>query len=198
MQQSCACLVDSFCLIPDHEVGAAQHTNIWISGCWWRRDALSDEHLVGTKFVLLKCRSVRRKPTEQWNCRETGEARATKWNFDVELDTGCSSTAGRFQQYLHLRLRLIMTVKNPRCVDKECTEKHSGSELSGLTSAELLDALHAGLPVWRSHTFANAKRLKMLGRKVDEEQQRRTTTGPEFKFGGSRAEKIETYHRDRR
>ena len=154
---------------------------------------------MGTKFVLLKCRSVRRKPSgEQWNRRETGEARGTKWNFDVALDTGGSSTAGRFQQYLHLRLHLIMTVKNPRCVDKECTQKHSGSELSGLTSAELLDASHGVLLVWGSHTLANAKRLKMLGRRVDEEQQRRTTTGPEFKFGGSRAEKIETYHRDRR
>ena len=50
-----------FALILDHEVRAAKLTNRWISGCWWGRDASSDEHLVGTKHGLLKCRSVRRK-----------------------------------------------------------------------------------------------------------------------------------------
>ena len=36
-----------------------------------------------------KCRSVRRKPPgEQWSRRETIEARGTKWNFDVEMDSG--------------------------------------------------------------------------------------------------------------
>ena len=35
-------------LIPYHEVRAAKLTNRWISGCWWGRDASSDEHLVGT------------------------------------------------------------------------------------------------------------------------------------------------------
>ena len=74
-----------FALIPDHEVRAAKLTNRWISGCWWGRVASSDEHLVGTKHGLLKCTSVRRKPLgEQWNRRETVEARGTKWNFDVE------------------------------------------------------------------------------------------------------------------
>ena len=43
----------------------------------------------GTKHGLLKCRSVRRKPPgEQWSRRETVEARGTKWNFDVEMDSG--------------------------------------------------------------------------------------------------------------
>ena len=78
-----------FALIPDHEVRAAKPTNRWIIGCWWGRDASSDEHLVGTKHGLLKCRSVRRKPPgEQWSRRETIEARGTKWNFDVEMDSG--------------------------------------------------------------------------------------------------------------
>ena len=78
-----------FALIPDHEVRAAKLTNRWISGCWWGRDASSDEHLVGTKHGLLKCRSVSRKPPgEQWSRRETVEARGTKWNFDVEMDSG--------------------------------------------------------------------------------------------------------------
>ena len=76
-------------LIPDHEVRAAKLTNRWISGSWWGRDASSDEHLVGTKHGLLKCRSVRRKPPgEQWSRRETIEARGTEWNFDVEMDSG--------------------------------------------------------------------------------------------------------------
>ena len=80
-----------FALILDHEVRAAKLTNRWISGCWWGRDASSDEHLVGTKHGLLKCRSVRRKPPgEQWSRRETVEARGTKWNFDVEMDSGVS------------------------------------------------------------------------------------------------------------
>ena len=54
----------------------------------------TDEHmgqwlLVGTKHGLLKCRSVRRKPPgEQWSRRETIEARDTKWNVDVEVDSG--------------------------------------------------------------------------------------------------------------
>ena len=78
-----------FAWIPDHEVRAAKLTNRWISGCWWGRDASSDEHLVGTKHGLLKCRSVRRKPLgEQWSRRETIEARGTKWNFDVEMYFG--------------------------------------------------------------------------------------------------------------
>ena len=78
-----------FALIPDHEVRAAKLTNRWISGCWWGRDASSDEHLVGTKHGLRKCRSVRRKPPgEQWSRRETIEARGTKWNFGVETDSG--------------------------------------------------------------------------------------------------------------
>ena len=80
-----------FALIPDQQVRAAKLTNRWISGCWWGRDASADEHLVGTKHVLLKCRSVRRKPPgEQWSRRETVEARGTKWNFDVEMDSGIS------------------------------------------------------------------------------------------------------------
>ena len=44
---------------------------------------------MGTKHGLLKCRSLRRKPSgEQWSRRETVEARGTKWNFDVEMDSG--------------------------------------------------------------------------------------------------------------
>ena len=80
-----------FALIPDHEVRAAKLANRWISGCWWGRDASSDEHLVGTKHGLLKCRLVRRKPPgEQWSPRETVEARGNKWNLNLEMDSGIS------------------------------------------------------------------------------------------------------------
>ena len=82
-----------FALIPDHKVRAAKLTNRWISGCLWGRDASSDEHLVGTKHGLLKCKSVRRKPPgEPWSRRETVEDRGTKWNFDVEMDSEISGT----------------------------------------------------------------------------------------------------------
>ena len=78
-----------FALIPDHEVRAAKLTNRWISGCWWGRDASSDEHVVGTKHGLLKCRSVRSKPPgEQWSRRENGRSSRAKWNSDVEMDSG--------------------------------------------------------------------------------------------------------------
>ena len=59
----CMCAESVFALIPNHEV-RAKLTNRWISGCWWRRDASSDEHLVETKHGLLKCRSVRRNLLE--------------------------------------------------------------------------------------------------------------------------------------
>ena len=79
-----------FALIPDHEVRAAKLTNRWISGCWWGRDASSDEHLVVTKHGLLECRSVRRKPPgEQWSRRETIEARGRSgiltWKWTLEF-----------------------------------------------------------------------------------------------------------------
>ena len=96
-----------FALIPDHEVRAAKLTNKWISGCWWGRDASSDEHLVGTKHGLLKCRSVRRKPSgEQWSRRETTDARGTKRNFDVEMDSGDTRThSGNHVQMKRCRQR---------------------------------------------------------------------------------------------
>ena len=59
------------------------------------------------------------------------------------------------------------------CEDKECTRKHSGSELSGQKSAELLDARHVRLPVQGSHTLVNARRVKMPGTRAAEQHQRR-------------------------
>ena len=80
-----------FALIPDHEVRASQtdeQMDQWLlvgTRCFVRRT------LVGTKHDLPKRRSVRRKPHgEQWSRRETIEARGTRWNFDVEMDSGIS------------------------------------------------------------------------------------------------------------
>ena len=169
-----------FALIPDHKVRAAKLTNRWISRCWWGRDASSDEHLVGTKHGLLKCRSVRRKPPgEQWSRRETVEARGTKWNFDVEwtleyldrLWNHVEMKEQQRQQQQHRKLRHNLTVMNLRRVEKECTRRHSGP--SGQKSAELLVARHGGLPVPGSHTLVNAKRTKMPGTRVVEQHRRR-------------------------
>ena len=52
-----------FAMLADHQMRSAKFTSGWISRCWWGRDGSSDEHLVCTKFGLLKCKSVRRKPT---------------------------------------------------------------------------------------------------------------------------------------
>ena len=65
---------------------------------------------------------------------------------------------GKFPQHFHLHLRQKNTCL--KCEVKECTRKHSGSELSGQKSAELLDARYARLPVRGSHTLLNARRIR--------------------------------------
>ena len=177
-----------FALIPDHEVRAAKLTNRWISGCWWGRDASSDEHLVGTKHGLLKCRSVRRKPLgEQWSRRETIEARGTKWNFDVEMDSGIPGPTlePRRDEGMPTATALmeIPTVPPPALPPEEHVPELRGqgvhakaaqeSELSGQSSAELPDVWRARLPVWGSHTLVNARRVKMCGKIAVEQHQRR-------------------------
>ena len=92
MYHFCACFGESvFALIPDHEVRAAKLTNRWISGCWWGRDASSDEHLLGTKYVLLKCRSVRREPKRTKTTSVTDNENLADWmdedNFRRTLGT---------------------------------------------------------------------------------------------------------------
>ena len=108
-----------FALLPDHEVRAAELTNRWISGCWWRRDASSDEHLVGMKHCLsadqfaenlldsngaddtrlklegrsgsLKWKWILEYPDQLWNHLETRECRQRRHRWT-------------FPQYLHLHL----------------------------------------------------------------------------------------------
>ena len=113
-----------FYMISDREVGAVKLTNRWISGCWWRRDALSDEHLVGTKFGLLRCRSLHREPLgEQWSRRETGEARGTKWHFVVEMDVGVPASV------VPPRLEAIPTGLRPALSPRHDSQE---SEMRGL------------------------------------------------------------------
>ena len=80
-----------FAMILDHEVRAGKLTNRWISCCWWRLDALSEEHLVGTKFGLHKCRLVRRQPLgEQWSWSRDGwvhvaQRRTLRWRWSTRI-----------------------------------------------------------------------------------------------------------------
>ena len=64
-----------------------------------------------------------------WNHVETRECRQQRHRW-------------KFPQYFHLHLR--QTVTCLKCEDKECTRRHSGSELSGLKSAELPNAQTPG------------------------------------------------------
>ena len=179
-----------FELIPDDEVRAAKLTNRWISGCWWGRDASSDEHLVWrTKHGLLKCRSVCRKPllessgadVKRSKLEGRNEILMRKWTLEY-LDhlwlhvqmKGCRQQRhkGRFPQYL----RLHLCQKSPclKCEVKECTRKHPRSEPSGQKSAELLDARACETPgSGKSHTLVNASRVKKPGTRATDQHQRR-------------------------
>ena len=101
-----------FAVILDHEVRAAKLTNRLISGCQWRRDALSDEHLVGTKFVR----------------RERNVARSgilmRKWTLGCQYRWNQQDRRQFQQQYFRLHFCLDTTADNSRCVDKACTRKH--------------------------------------------------------------------------
>ena len=170
-----------FALIPDHEVRAAKLTNRWINGCWWGRDASSDEHLVGTKHGLLKCRSVRRKPPgEQWSRRETVEARGTKWNFDVEMDSGIpgQQVTSRPDEGMPTAMAPmeIPTVPPPAPPPEEHVPEMRGQGVLRdfwSESAELLDARQVRLPVRGSHTLVNVRCIKMPGTRAAEHHQRR-------------------------
>ena len=132
---------------------------------WWRRS-----------MVCLRCKSVRRVPPgEEWSRRETVEARGTKWNVDVEMDTGIPGPpldSPRDERTPNATATETTTApESPpqpdklRCVDKECTQKHSGSELSGLKSSEF-----SWMPGMRD---SRSEKVKIPGTKVDEQQRRR-------------------------
>ena len=165
-------------------------------------DQWSDDHLVGTKHGLLKCRSVRRKPPgEQWSRRETVEAEGRNgvlmWKWTLEyLDhrwphvqmKGCQRPRHRRRFPEYLRLHLCPKSTCPKCQDKECTRKHSGSEPSCQKSAEL--------PVRGSHTLAKQNMSRWVGREPPNRisgggemwsccRSRYMTTGAEWKFDGS-------------
>ena len=143
---------------------------------WWGRnmvclssDQFAENHLesngVDVKRLKLEARSgiltwkwILEYPDQLWNRVETRECRQERHRW-------------KFLQYLHLHLR--QKNKYLKCEAKECTQKHSGLELSGQKSAELLDARHARLPVQGSHTPVNARHIKMPGKIAAEQHQRR-------------------------
>ena len=147
-----------FALIPDHGVRAAKLTNRWISGCWWGRDASSDEHLVGRNMVCKNADQFAENLLESSGAdvkRSTLEGRngvlMWKWTLKyLEHVQMKQRHRKRFPQYL--RLHLCQKSTFLKCEVKECTRKHSGSELSGQKSEELLDAWHVRRPVRGSHT----------------------------------------------
>ena len=161
---------------------------MWISGCWWGRDASSDENLVGTKHALLKCRSVRRKPPgEQWSRRETDEARGTKWNFDVEMDSGVSGppVTSRPDEGMPTATTReeIPTVPPPAPPPEEHVPEMRGqgvhakalrirafwSEIGRTPGCPACETPSPG----KSHTLVNARRIKMSGTRAAEQHQRR-------------------------
>ena len=107
--------------------------------------------------------------------RLEGRSEILIWKWTLEpLDHSWNDVETKgHQQQLHQTLRHNLAVMNPRCVDKERTQKHSGSELSGLKSAELLDAGHARLPVRGSHTLVNAEPSKESRRTAAAEETKR-------------------------
>ena len=105
---------------------------------------------------ILTWKWILEYPDQLWNRVETRECRQERPRW-------------KFIQYLHLHLRQKNTY--PKCEAKECTQKHSGSELSGQRSAELPDARHARLLVQGSHTLVNARHIP--GKIAAERHQRR-------------------------
>ena len=97
-------------------------------------------------------------PDQLWNRVETRECEQQRLRW-------------KFLQYLHLHLR--QKNKYLKCEAKECTQKHSGLQLSGQRSAELRDARHARLLVQGRHTPVSARHIKMPGKIAAEHHQRR-------------------------
>ena len=79
----------------------------------------------------------------------------------------------KFRQHQHLYLRHNPRDKNRFYEVKECTRKHSESELTGPKLAEPLDALHVRLLDLTNLTPVSAKHFKMFGKRVDARQPRR-------------------------
>ena len=101
--------------------------------------------------------------------RETGEARGTTWNFDVEMDVGAPAPQEPPRQ------EAIPTVpphaRPPR-------RKDSGSEHSCPKSAQLLHARHARLPV-----VGNVRTRERKYFQDAWEESRRTAPAEEVKLG---------------
>ena len=154
--------------------------------------------LVGTKHGLLECRSVRRKPPgEQWSPRETVEARGTKWNSDVDMDSGIpvpQVTSRPDEEMPTATARgKIPTVPPPAPPPEEHVPEIRGQ---GVHAKALrirgLDARHVRLPVPGSHTLVNARRIKMPGtRAAEQHQQRRRNAEDNFRRGPATSHQLD-------
>ena len=173
-----------FPVIPDHS-GSGQ-TRV----CWWRRDASSDEHLVGTKFGLLKCRPVPRKPPGEY----------------VEMDTGVPEPVEPRRQ---TEIPTVLPLVPPPQQDSQKPEIHGqgvrGSEVDRTPGCHACETASLGKSHTREcKTFPDAlggestNRNSGGGATWSRSGSGHTTIGPEFKLIGSRPEKIETHRHDRR
>ena len=143
---------------------------------WWRRnmvcssaDQFAENQLesIGVDVKRSKLEERSGILTWKWNLEYLDQL----WNHVETRECRQQRPRRKFLQYLHLHLRQKNT-----CLKfefKECTRKHSGSELSGQKWAELPDARHPRLLVQRSHTPVNARHIKMPGKIAAEQHQRR-------------------------
>ena len=145
---------------------------------WWVRSSvcLSADQFVGNLLESSGADAKRSRPEGR------NGILMSVWTLgylDHSWNQQCSE---RFQWSLHLHIPHNLAVTCLKFVDKECVRKRSGSELSGLTAAEFLDALHVRLPVLGSHTLENAKRIKMPGKRVAKPRERRRRNGDSMRI----------------
>ena len=134
---------------------------------WWVRslvclcaDQFVENLLESTGAAVKRLRLEERNRTSmsEW----TLEYLDRLWNH-VEMKKCLQQ---QFNQRFQRHLRQNLTVKPPNREDQECMQKHSGSERSGLNSAERLNVLHAKPPDRESLTLEKAKRIRMPGQRV--------------------------------
>ena len=118
-------------------------------------DQFAENHLENSGAVARRVRHLARSGILMW-----------KWTL------GCQ------HRYLHVQLRHNMTVKNPRCVEKECAQKHSGSRAFWSEVARTSGCLACATPGSdKSHT-RECKTFQDAW-----EESRRTATAEEEKRG---------------
>ena len=138
---------------------------------WWVRSS-----------VCLSADVVRRKPPgEQWSRRETVEARGTKWNLNVGVDTGIPGSRDEEipSATVQREIPMVPPPVPPPQPDSETPEmRGQGVHAKALRLGAFWSGRTPGSPACEtpgqgSHTLVSTKRIKMPGRRVVEPQQRR-------------------------